>query len=64
MPLCGKSLDMKWLAEQGHSVVGIDIVELAAQQFFTENDLPFNKCKCTSLSVNKLSEENLSRHCR
>ena len=55
---------MKWLAEQGHSVVGIDIVELAAQQFFTENDLPFHKCKCTSLSVNKLSEENLSRHCR
>ena len=56
---------MKWLAEQGHSLVGIDIVELAAQQFFTENDLPFNKCKSTtSLSVNKLSEENLSRHCR
>ena len=36
---------MKWLAEKGHAVVGIDIADLPAQQFFTENDIPFNKCK-------------------
>ncbi|XP_019849332.1 PREDICTED: thiopurine S-methyltransferase-like [Amphimedon queenslandica] len=35
---------MKWLAAQkGHNVVGIDIVDLSAQQFFAENNVPFNK---------------------
>ncbi|XP_019849402.1 PREDICTED: probable thiopurine S-methyltransferase isoform X2 [Amphimedon queenslandica] len=43
VPLCGKSIDMKWLADKGHAVVGIDIVELAAQQFFTESNIPFKK---------------------
>ncbi len=23
VPLCGKSLDMRWLAEQGHRVLGV-----------------------------------------
>ena len=36
---------MKWLAERGHAVVGCDIVELAAVQFFTENNIPYKKCK-------------------
>ena len=39
VPLCGKSLDMLWLAEQGFSVVGMDMVEQAVQTFFTENQL-------------------------
>ena len=39
VPLCGKSLDMLWLAEQGYSVVGMDMVEQAVQTFFTENQL-------------------------
>lgn len=40
VPLCGKSLDMIWLAEQGHRVLGVELAELAIQQFFTENSLP------------------------
>lgn len=40
VPLCGKSRDMLWLREQGHSVVGIEISELAVSAFFTENALP------------------------
>ena len=39
VPLCGKSLDMLWLAEQGYSVVGLDMVEQAVQTFFEENEL-------------------------
>lgn len=39
VPLCGKSLDLLWLAEQGHAVVGIEISELAVAAFFRENDL-------------------------
>ena len=33
VPLCGKSLDMLWLAEQGYSVVGLEMVEEAVMAF-------------------------------
>ncbi|MDQ2149940.1 thiopurine S-methyltransferase [Alcaligenaceae bacterium C4P045] len=39
VPLCGKSLDMVWLAEQGHQVLGVELAEVAVQQFFSENAL-------------------------
>lgn len=43
VPLCGKSLDMLWLREQGHSVLGIELSELALEQFFSENQLPVTR---------------------
>ena len=36
VPLCGKSLDMHWLAEQGHSVIGIELDRGAIEAFFRE----------------------------
>lgn len=39
VPLCGKSLDMPWLASQGHRVLGVDLSPLAIQQFFAEHQL-------------------------
>ena len=39
VPLCGKSLDMLWLAQQGHRVLGVELSELAVRQFFEENGL-------------------------
>ena len=39
VPLCGKSLDMPWFASQGHTVVGLEMVEEAIQAFFEENKL-------------------------
>ena len=39
VPLCGKSLDMVWLAEQGHTVVGLEMVEQAVLAFFQEQGL-------------------------
>jgi len=36
VPLCGKSLDMVWLAEQGYAVVGAELSERAVDDFFTE----------------------------
>ena len=39
VPLCGKSLDMHWLAEQGHGVVGLELVEQAVEAFFDEAGL-------------------------
>ena len=39
VPLAGKSLDMAWLASQGHRVLGIELSQLAVEQFFAEHDL-------------------------
>ena len=39
VPLCGKSLDMVWLAEQGLQVVGAELSELAVDAFFSERSL-------------------------
>ena len=43
VPLCGKSLDMCFLAEQGHEVLGCELNESAVVQFFTENGLSMAK---------------------
>lgn len=42
VPLCGKSLDMLWLHEQGHPVFGIELSRKAVEAFFHENDLEPN----------------------
>jgi thiopurine S-methyltransferase len=39
VPLCGKSLDMHWLAAQGHRVLGVELSPLAVTQFFAEAGL-------------------------
>lgn len=39
VPLCGKSLDMVWLAAQGHRVLGVELAPLAVEQFFDEHRL-------------------------
>ena len=42
VPLCGKSLDMLWLAEQGYRVCGIEISRRAVLNFFRENGLQYD----------------------
>ena len=37
VPLCGKSLDLMWLAHQGHEVLGIELSEKAVEDFFSEH---------------------------
>jgi thiopurine S-methyltransferase len=36
VPLCGKSLDLIWLRDHGHDVVGCEFVGSAIEAFFTE----------------------------
>jgi len=43
VPLCGKSLDMLYLHQAGHSVVGVELSEIAAEAFFEENQLTFKR---------------------
>ncbi|MBA1205045.1 thiopurine S-methyltransferase [Pseudomonas capeferrum] len=39
VPLCGKSLDMIWLAAQGYRVRGVELAERAVLDFFHEQGL-------------------------
>ncbi len=38
VPLCGKTLDMHWLRDKGHTITGVELVEEAVHQFFDEAD--------------------------
>lgn len=39
VPLAGKSGDMRWLAGQGHRVLGVELSRIAVEQFFDESGL-------------------------
>ncbi|WXL24117.1 thiopurine S-methyltransferase [Ectopseudomonas mendocina] len=39
VPLCGKSLDMVWLSAQGLQVLGIELSQVAVEDFFKEQGL-------------------------
>lgn len=43
VPLCGKSVDMQWLAARGHRVTGIELSEIAARDFFAEAGLDYRR---------------------
>jgi len=39
VPLCGKSLDLWWLRDQGCRVIGCELSELAVQDFFSSQNV-------------------------
>lgn len=39
VPLCGTSVDLKWLAEQGYKVVGVELSPVALKKFLTDHQL-------------------------
>lgn len=41
VPLCGKSIDMIWLLEQGYKVIGIELSSIACESFFNEHHLSY-----------------------
>lgn len=43
MPLCGKALDIRWIAQQGYEVVGVELSQIAVEAFFEENSIAFQR---------------------
>jgi thiopurine S-methyltransferase len=41
VPLCGKSVDMFWLAQNGYQVLGIECSEIAVKAFFETQNLEY-----------------------
>lgn len=50
VPLCGKSLDMLWLAER-HSVHGVELSPRAVEDFFAEQHLESSRREADGFSV-------------
>jgi len=43
VPLCGKTKDLFWLQDLKLKVHGVELANQAVEEFFKENELPFNK---------------------
>ncbi len=39
VPMCGKSMDMRWLRQQGYRVLGVELAKTAVKDFFAEQQL-------------------------
>ncbi|XP_033290732.1 thiopurine S-methyltransferase isoform X1 [Orcinus orca] len=65
-PLCGKAVEMKWFADRGHSVVGVEISELGIREFFMEQNLSYSEEQIMEIpgaKVFKSSSGNISLYC-
>ncbi|XP_004628388.1 thiopurine S-methyltransferase isoform X1 [Octodon degus] len=65
-PLCGKAVEMKWFADLGHTVAGVEISELGIREFFTEQKLSYSEEPIPEIpgaKVFKSSSGNISLYC-
>lgn len=51
VPLCGKSLDLVWLAGQGYRVSGVELSRRAVEDFFREHGLEAEVRQCGAFEV-------------
>lgn len=59
VPLCGKSLDLLWLEQQGLEVIGVELAEAAVLDFCHENQLEFSVSQEHGLKVYSISAKNI-----
>lgn len=43
VPLCGKSVDLRWIAEQDNRVIGVELSSIAVESFFEEQGLDYSR---------------------
>jgi len=43
VPLCGKTNDMSWFQQYGAHTIGVELVETAVHQYFTDHPQPYSK---------------------
>jgi thiopurine S-methyltransferase len=51
VPLCGKSVDLRWLADQGAHVLGVELSPIAVESFFVEQGLMLRTRKEAAFTV-------------
>jgi len=60
-PLCGKSLDMTYILNQGFSVIGVELSEIGIKQFFHANELDFTISQVGEFDL--YSAKNIEIYC-
>jgi thiopurine S-methyltransferase len=61
VPLCGKSLDLHWLEQRGHPVIGIELSPIAVGEFFTDSGT--SPTRSSSGSLELFSADRLDIYC-
>lgn len=63
VPLCGKSVDLLWLASQGLEVIGVELSEVAVVAFFEENALSYEMTMSGGLQCYQATSAPIRLHC-
>ena len=63
VPLCGKAVDLLWLAERGMAVSGVELSEVAVRSFFAEHQIGFEIDDHSVLPVYRATDRPLSLYC-
>ncbi len=58
VPLCGKSIDMLWLIQQGYHVIGVELSLMACESFFSDYNLPVKTIQTESHTI--FQSENIT----
>ncbi len=51
VPLCGKAHDLRYIAERGLEVIGIELSPLAIEAFFAENELDYQRIESDRFAI-------------
>lgn len=63
VPLCGKTLDLAWLAARGCDVHGVELVELAVRQLFSEQRWTDDLTRRGAFDVHRAREASVEVLC-
>lgn len=63
VPLCGKTVDMLWLAEQGHDVSGVEISKAAIEAFLSEQQIRYECGRSGAVDVYRATERAITLYC-
>lgn len=63
VPLCGKSVDLKWLAGRGLDVIGVELSALAIEAFFAEHQLAYERDERGTLPAWRAVDRRLTLYC-
>ena len=63
VPLCGKSVDLAWLAEQELDVTGVELSAVAIEDFFTEHGLDYQLETADALTCYRAVGPRIALYC-